>query len=276
MYLFADDSTAVFTGNDNNTISNDINTNLNNIIDWLKLNNLILNIDKTKIMTFRNNYNNIDSSDLNIAWEGKPIASTDSAKFLGVQIDCHLNWKEQIDIICTKLYKFSYALYMLSKVVNQNTVLTAYHAYVVSTLRYGIIFWGNSTDRDRAFKAQKRCVRAICRLKQRDSCKLYFKKLSILTLTSLYIFEVAIFVKCNMSLFSSFRSERLQNKMCAIPRKTALLDKSIFGMATKIYNHLPKILKETADIKIFKHKLKDLLLSKSYYHINEFFDDFND
>lgn len=270
--LFADDSTVVYTGNNSKDIENNINNNLVDIINWLTLNNLILNIDKSNIMTFKNNYTN-KSNDLNITHNGKSLTSISSTKFLGLQIDSHLTWKDQIEIVCTKLNRFSYALYILSKVVRQATVLTAYYAYVASTLRYGLIFWGNSTDKERVFIAQKRCIRAICRLKRRDSCKPYFNKLSILTLPSLYILEISLFVKNNLNLFNTYRSERYKYKVSAFSRATTLFDKSVYGMATRIFNNIPKEIRETDDVDLFKHKLNKLLVAKTYYSIDDFFND---
>lgn len=54
-------------------------------------------------------------------------------------------------------------MYNLSKV--DYLSVTAYHAkasyYITSTLRYGVIFWGNSTNKEVAFKAQKICLRPV-------------------------------------------------------------------------------------------------------------------
>jgi hypothetical protein len=43
------------------------------------------------------------------------------------------------------------------------------------------------------FKLQKKCVRVIKGEKNRVSCRNLFRKLNILTATSLYIFEIIMF-----------------------------------------------------------------------------------
>lgn len=63
------------------------------------------------------------------------------------------------------------------------------------------MFWGNTTDKQSVFIAQKKCVRSIFGLKQDDSCKPYFRKYKILTLPSVYISEVANFVRNNPTYF---------------------------------------------------------------------------
>lgn len=272
MVLFADDSTMVAECRDPNTYELEINDSLKNIVDWLECNNLLINIEKTNYMTFTNNYNHIQSNKLDIQYKNKKIDEIKVTKFLGLNIDSHLTWKPQIEHLCKKLSQLSYALYMLSKVTGQSALLTVYHAFVASTLRYGIIFWGNSTDKDKAFIAQKRCIRAICKLKPMDSCMPHFRSLGILTLPSLYIYETAVFVKVKWNLFKTMYSKR-DIKLSAPPSSTALFSKGIYGMAPKVYNRLPKSIRNIDHIHIYKARLKQFLVEKCYYKIQDYIED---
>ncbi|KAF9799130.1 hypothetical protein SFRURICE_006390 [Spodoptera frugiperda] len=143
----------------------------------------------------------------------------------------------------------------------------------VSRLRYAIIFWGNDTNWERVFKCQKKCIRAMCGLKQTDSCKEYFKKLGLLTVPSIYILESALFIKQNSTLFTlesgSRNRSRLYNNISRT-FKTALYEKSVFNMATKIYNKIPKNIKDASSINIFKHKLTTFLIERCYYSLCDF------
>jgi hypothetical protein len=51
---------------------------------------------------------------------------------------------------------------------------------------------------------------------------------------------------------------------------TEIYKKSVTNMGTKIYNNLPKFLKETDDYKAFKQELKLFLLLQSFYSVEEF------
>jgi hypothetical protein len=271
--LFADDSTILFACKNIESYENDINMTLETVVDWLTTNNLKINLEKTKIMYFKQRVNTFHN--LNISYKGQHIDETDSTRFLGLSVDNKLTWRFQIDNMCKKLNQFSYALYNLRKVVNESAVLTAYHAYVTSTLRYGIIFWANSVEREMAFKAQKRCIRSLCGIHQLDSCKPYFQKLRILTLPCLYIFEVIMFVRRNLHLYPSFRSTRLRNKISGMSFKTALFRKSLLGMAPTIYNKVPKDIIDIDNIADFKNKLFKILVKKAYYTVKEFLTDSN-
>lgn len=267
MILYADDSTLILTNRNEIGLENDANETLANIVIWLKAHNLVLNIDKTNYMRFCNRK---QPTSINISFEGRSIREICVHKFLGIHLDSHLNWKAHVETVCTRLSQFSYALYQLSKVANRTTVLIAYRAHVESILRYGLIFWGNSTNRNDALVAQKRCVRSVCRLKPTDSCKPHFKMLHILTLPSLYILEVSIFVKSNLDLFNKFISKRNLYNINTFSRKTALFGQSIFGMCTRIYNNLPLHIRQLTSITMFKRKLYNFLNDKCYYDINDY------
>ena len=51
--------------------------------------------------------------------------------------------------------------------------------------------------------------------------------------------------------------------------KTEIYKKSVINMGTKVYNNLPKCLKEIDDYKCFKKELK-LFLLQSFYSVEEF------
>jgi hypothetical protein len=88
-------------------------------------------------------------------------------------IDEKLDWKTQLDSITNRINKYVYALKQISRVINIKT--PCYYAYVELTLRYGIILWGNSIDSNRAFVAQKKCIRAIYKMRPDESCRPMFK-----------------------------------------------------------------------------------------------------
>lgn len=208
-----------------------------------------------------------------ISYKDIDIENVDVTKFLGLYVDSELKWKKQADILCSKLSSYAYALYRLSKVVNQQAVLVSYHAYVTSTLRYGVIFWGNCTKRDAIFRAQKKCVRSVCHLRPMESCRPYFAKLKILPFPCLYVFEMAMFVRKNLHMFKLAMSKRLKSRICVPRHKTALFKKSVLGMGPKIYNHLPKSIRECNNLTIYRRKLYNFLLAKCYYNLKIFFKD---
>lgn len=272
MVLFADDCTIIF--NDRNLVNLRLNITdtLTRISEWLKINNLKMNLQKTNIINFRNIHNTTKHK-LDIIHNEVKIQETSETKFLGLTIDENIVWKSHVDNICKKLSSYAYALSKLTNIVNENTVIVAYHAYVTSTLRYGIIFWGMSTNNLLVFRAQKRCIRSMFRLTQSDSCVPYFKKLKILPLPCLFIYELSIFVFQNKDLFSERISTRQKGRLQTPSNRTILMNKSVCVMSVIIFNKIPKNIRDIDELTLFKKELLTFLNEKVYYDVKDFLND---
>lgn len=174
-----------------------------------------------------------------------------------------------------KLDKFVFALRKLKLVSDKKTAKSAYHGYVSSVLRYGLIIWGNSVDINRAFVAQKKCIRAISGAEYLDPCTPLFKELKILPLPCLYIYEICIFVKKYSSLFplKEHNSVRLHKnnpgKLQVPSQKLHLYSRNVYCMAIKIFNKLPTELRMLTFNK-FKRRMFSWLLDKCFYSVNDF------
>ena len=99
--LFADDTNLFISGKNIDHLEQTINTELDNIILWLKADKLSLNIKKTQFMLFSGFKKTKPSINLKI--EGESISETVKSKFLGVIIDNKLSWKDHIAYIQEKL-----------------------------------------------------------------------------------------------------------------------------------------------------------------------------
>ena len=101
-------------------LSKHINKDLPNLSNWLKTNKLSLNIKKNKLVLFRPKKLKLDHS-FEFKIDGKIPFPIHSVKYLGVLLDEHMSWNEQI--YQTKL-KLNHAIGILSKLcshVNINT-----------------------------------------------------------------------------------------------------------------------------------------------------------
>jgi hypothetical protein len=272
--MFADDTTLLLKCNNNLTYERDLNNVLMNVINWMNINDLQININKTKCMQFLS-YNSADIK-LHLNYNNENVDKVDAFKFLGIMMDKHLNWKLHVDQVCASLNRFVFALKRLRDTVSPEAALTAYHGYVSSVLLYGLILWGNSVDVDRVFRIQKKCVRVICNAWFDDSCVPLFKKLHILPLPSLYLREVCVFVKKHQYYFSkrgenSQRQTRLKGKNLYLKPQCHkdVYKRNAFNMCIAIFNRLPEELKKLEG-NLFKSKLNSWLLDKCFYSIRLF------
>ena len=114
-------------------------------------------------------------------------------KFLGIQIDNHLNWKNHIGQIISKLSAACYMVKQIFHICNNDTLRSIYFAYFHTTASYGTILGGNSSYSKKIFTLQTRIIRIMVDAHPRTSCRRLFKKLEILTVPSQYIYSLMSF-----------------------------------------------------------------------------------
>ena len=90
LILFADDSNIFYSGKDVNNICHIMTEELRKINVWFKVNKLSLNVSKTNYMLFGNTRNMVDCG---IYINKIEIDRVYVTKFLGLHIDCKLDWK---------------------------------------------------------------------------------------------------------------------------------------------------------------------------------------
>ena len=98
------------------------NNELKHISNWMKLNQLSINYNKTEYVVITNKKEKPTFS-LSLHIDENVITQSHCVKYLGVLIDSSLNWKPQIQKVCTKLASACWALYQLRKYVDYETLV---------------------------------------------------------------------------------------------------------------------------------------------------------
>jgi len=235
------------------------------MIEWFSANMLVLNLEKTNKM--RSVTINQPYCTLTISHKDKCIEVVVNLKFLGIQIDSQLNWKNHIDQIIPKL---SVACYMVRQMYHicSDTLRSIYFAYFHSIASSGIILWGNSTYSRKIFTLQKRIIRIMKGAHCRTSCRKLFKKLEILTVPSQYIYTLPSFLIGNQETFqtnSSVHSINTRNKH-HLHRPVANLScfqKGATYSGIRIFNNSPQ---NITSLKNEKPQLKEALKNFLYTH----------
>jgi hypothetical protein len=112
-------------------------------------------------------------------------------------LDKHLNWKDHIDQIIPKLSAACYVARQMYHISNNNTLKSIYFAYFHCIWKYGIIFWGNSSNSRKIFTLQNKIIRIMVGAHPRTSCRRLFTKLEILPVPSQYIHSLMNFFVSN-------------------------------------------------------------------------------
>jgi len=126
---------------------------------------------------------------------------------------------------------------------------STYFSYAHSIISYGIIFWGNSSHSEETFKVQKRIIRIIMNLSKNVSCQQPFKELNILPVPSQYVRSVLLFLTKNKDQFMTnsqmHKVTTRQTFDLYIPATNlTIYRKDVYYQGIKIYNHLPKTIKD--------------------------------
>lgn len=269
--IFADDTTILWRALDSVSLHRIISEDLRLVKTWCDSNLLTLNPTKTKMVCFKCSLTDvfIDNASVEIASD---------SKFLGIYIDRDLKFNKHIHCLTSRLSSGCFAVRISVQELGPQIGRLVYYSLFESHLRYGIAFWGNATgyNLQMIFVLQKRAVRYICGVSPRDSCRPLFLREKILTVPSLYILETSCIIFKHQSSFVE-RSDRYpsRNHMnLRLPQPTSeLTKKSVFYESLKIFNHLPLSIKSSPTLRMFKTKLKKLLVLKAYYSVVEFFED---
>ena len=105
--MFADDTNLFCKSKTVKTLFLKANIELQKISEWFQANKLSLTEDKTRFTLFHKlqDRDNLPLQRLTLKMNSYKIKRSISIKSLGVIVDEHLNWKDQINIIEDKLSK---------------------------------------------------------------------------------------------------------------------------------------------------------------------------
>ena len=127
VHHFADDTSLLNFNSCVKSINKLVSYDLKNLSNWLRANKISLNVGKTELLLFTSSKKKLDC-DLKIKLNGKRLYETDSAKYLGIQIDKRLTWKQQINHVALKLNKANAMLSKLRHVLDIKTLRSVYYA----------------------------------------------------------------------------------------------------------------------------------------------------
>ena len=274
---YADYVSVLLTASNKAELTTQISHMLDYMTEWFSVNGLILNTDKTNIMKF--SPSNRQNNSFQFTHHTKLLVAANNTKFLGLELDKHVNWKNHVRKILARLSGACYLIRRLYTSCNINTLRMIYFAYFHSIMEYGIMFWGTSGESRRIFLQQKRIIRIMTGSSRRTPCKPLFQTLKILTLTSQYVFSLMRFLSSNLHKFTfistihSFNT-RQKHKLHKPVANLIMYQRSSYYTCINIYNKLSNVLvSQIANKKQFLLKLKEYLVDRPYYMLDEFMSD---
>ena len=139
--LYADDTTLNATVESFGETAADIQISIRNelqkICKWLDLNKLRLNVAKSKFMLFHMPQKIIPQ--LHFYLNGSPIDYVTEFIFLGLTIDCNLNFKSHLKIIGTKISRVIGLLHKLKYIFPAYLLRMIYNSLILPHMNYSLL-----------------------------------------------------------------------------------------------------------------------------------------
>ena len=165
--MYADDTSLCYQSHDLTRLNEAINSDLRKLDTWLQGNKLSLNVAKTHSMLIstkqKHNILKSQNKDLVLKIRDNELEVVKKTKYLGVQIDCSLDWKEQIKAVSSKVSRAVGFLRHAKSFLPEETLQTLYTGIVEPHFRYCCSVWGCAglTEINQLQKLQNRAARMI-------------------------------------------------------------------------------------------------------------------
>ena len=121
VHHFTDDTNILNYKNPVKRMHKQVNQDLKNLTNWLNANKVCLNVNKTEVVLFKSSRKLTDVP-LKLKLNGERLYSTNSVKYLGINIDENLNWEQQISDIAITLNKANGILTKLRGIIDRKTL----------------------------------------------------------------------------------------------------------------------------------------------------------
>ena len=144
--MYADDTTLFFRSKNIEDLNEAINNDLRDLDLWLSGNKLSLNVAKTQGMLIctKNKHKSLEGTgeSLCLKIRDNDLALVENTKYLGVQVDNSLDWKEHIKSVSTKVSRAVGLLKYAKRFLPQNSLKTLYTSIIEPHFRYCCAVWG--------------------------------------------------------------------------------------------------------------------------------------
>ena len=194
--IFADDINLFFSHKNIKELFHNANLDLNKVFKWFNANRLSINKDKTKYTLFHKarEKDNIPLKLPPLFMSDREVKRITSVKYLGVLIDEHFTWKENITVIESKVSKNLGILYRARRVLDSTALKNLYFSFIHSYLNYGNIV-STSTSRTKLKKLaskQKQALRIV--YNESTDIKEIMVRMKVLNIYKLNIYQILNFM----------------------------------------------------------------------------------
>ena len=246
------------------------NCELPKLYYWCTANRITLNCSKTHYQIFSNRPIRSDLPLLVMKqhYSYSIITRVQFFKFLGVRFDEQLSFKFHIHYLTNKFSQIASLFFKLKDFVPKSLLINLYLAQVGSILNYCNSIWASTsqTHLSSLIILQKRIIRLITNSGYLDHTRPLLKSCKLLNITDLNKLHIIIdYFKENKPRNIPHVHHRYQTRNRNLPRvpshSTRLFEKSFIYAGFKLYQTLPRKIKDINNLHKLQHELKNYFLS---------------
>ena len=275
--MYADDTSISYRSDDIHKLQEAMNKDLTTVAEWLKGNKLSLNVAMTKAMAISTKQKERsltrNKEELTLKIQEEPIDNVLITKYLGIQVDRNLDWKDHIKALSSKISRAIGLLRHAKVFLPQDTLKTLYTGIVEPHFRFCCSVWGNcgAMEKNQLQKLQNRAARILTSSCHDADARPLLNTLGLKTIQDLIDTEIntMVFKALNglapeylSNLFirnseSHLMALRNTSTDLQLPKKSATNGQKCFSYrGAKSWNCLPFQIKQASSLKVFKAKLK--------------------
>ena len=167
--MITDDTTLYQTHKSIHYLKWCLQEDMKTLSDWFRANKLTLNLDKTACVLFKKNG---DKTEIKLTLDKSQITSVKDTKFLGMWLDCYLNWNIHMTNLFVKLKRNQSMLQLSRHFLDEQSRKLIYHSHLESHINYGLLIWGNNVSKEQINKLQRiqtECLKLITHKNKRGN-----------------------------------------------------------------------------------------------------------
>ena len=267
--LFADDTTLSTSDNDYSTLVDNVNRELDSVRTWTLVNRLSLNVSKTFYMIFANRPYNVEQYP--VSFNNHAISCKQSGKFLGLSLDCNLNFGDHLNVICNKISKTVGIMYKLRDIVPEFILLKLYYSLIYPYIIYCNTIWGGTNYRyiSPLIILQKRAIRIISGADYLAHTNPLFIQSDILKVIDIhnYLLAIHMFKSYTFNVPPVHDYDTRNRSALRFPfNRLTRGQQAVSISGPRVWNTIPIHIKSALNLNSFKHLYKEYLI-ESYVEL---------
>ena len=210
------------------------------------------------------------------------IRFVSTVRNLGIKLDKFITFHDQVLTIKKKSFLTIRNLWKIRSLLSSDQLKTVCNSFTISCIDYcnSVYFGINKNDVRQLQITQNMAARVVTGKRKYDHMDDDLKNLHWLSIEKRIIFKLCLLVfKSLMGLSPEYIQEMVSYKSTGqrtdlnVPHHNSSYGKRAFSVAApKIWNKLPRVVKESGNVKDFKRKLKTFLFSLSSEYVFKLWD----